>query len=273
LGLGITGAALATEISAALSFLFGAWMLFSGKSQVRPRLQGLLRLDWEIDWQLLKIGLPQSLESLLRSIGDVFVLRFVAGYGTVALAAMGIVQRLAGFFFVPLNGIMSGGSTIVGQNLGAQQVERAEQTAKVAAGLGVGSMTALSLLVAAFPAQLLRLFTADADVIAMGCTIIYVLLPMLIIAGFAIGLATALVGAGYNFPFLISGVVSRWAVQLPFLFICVQVLQLPFVYAALSFTVAEVAGSSILIVAYLRGRWRTWRVTKPAEQRAETATA
>jgi Na+-driven multidrug efflux pump len=186
---------------------------------------------------------------------------------------MGIVQRLAGFFFVPLNGIMSGGSTIVGQNLGAQQVERAEQTAKVAAGLGVGSMTALSLLVAAFPAQLLRLFTADADVIAMGCTIIYVLLPMLIIAGFAIGLATALVGAGYNFPFLISGVVSRWAVQLPFLFICVQVLQLPFVYAALSFTVAEVAGSSILIVAYLRGRWRTWRVTKPAEQRAETATA
>lgn len=263
LGLGVLGAALATEISAGLSFLFGAWLLFSGKSHVRPTLKGLLRLDWEIDWQLIKIGLPTSVESLLRNVAEVFTMRFISVYGTMALAAMGIAQRLAHFFFVPLNGLMSGGSTIVGQNLGAQNVARAEQTSKAASWLGLGSMLVLSLLTVAFPTQIFRLFTADAAVIAMGKSVIYALLPMLLVAGFTLGLATALVGAGYNLPFLISGIVSRWGVQVPFLFVTVQLLHLPFIYAAISFPVSELAGSIVLIVAYLRGRWRTWRVIKP----------
>lgn len=271
-GLGIFGAALATEISAALSFIFGAWILFSGKSQVQPKLRGLLRLDWEIDWQLLKIGFPLSVESLLRSVGDVLVLRLVSGFGTVALAAMGIVQRLIGFLFVPINGLMSGGSTIVGQNLGAQDVDRAEQTAKAAAWLGLGSMAVLSLVVILFNKQIFRLFTADLAVMTLGRSALFALLPMLIIAGFTLGLATALAGAGYNMPFLVSGVVARWAVQLPFLFVTVQLLKLPFIYAALSFTISEFAGSLIIIAAYLRGRWRTWRVIK-SEQAAEPATA
>lgn len=272
LGMGIFGAALATEISAAISFIFGAWILFSGKSQVKPKLTGLLSLDWEIDWQLLKIGLPLSVEGLLRSLGDVLVLRLVSGFGTIALAAMGIVQRLIGFLFVPINGLMSGGSTIVGQNLGAQDVDRADQTAKTAAWLGLGSMTVLSLLVILFNTQIFRLFTADPAVIDLGRSALFALLPMLVIAGFTLGLATALAGAGYNMPFLVSGVVSRWAVQLPFLFITVQILHLPFIYAALSFTVSEFAGSCIIVAAYLRGRWRSWRVIK-SEQEAEPATA
>ncbi len=272
MGLGIFGAALATEISAALAFIFGAWILFSGKSQVQPKLHGLLRLDWEIDWQLLKIGLPLSLESLLRSVGDVLVLRLVSGFGTIALAAMGIVQRLVGFLFVPLNGLMSGGSTIVGQNLGAQDVGRAEQTAKAAAWLGLGSMTALSLLVVLLQTQIFRLFTADPAVIDMGRSALIALLPMLVIAGFTLGLAAALAGAGYNMPFLVSGIVARWVVQIPFLLVTVKLLHLPFIYAAFSFTVSELAGSCIIVAAYLRGRWRTWRVIK-SEPAAEPATA
>lgn len=276
LGLGATGAALATEISAAISFIFGAWILFSGRTHVQPTLQGLLRLDREIDWQLIKIGLPNSIESLLRSVAEVITMRFISVYGTVALAAMGIAQRLAHFFFVPLNGLMSGGSTIVGQNLGAQNVTRADQTAKAAAWLGLGSMSCLALLTLAFPTQMFSLFSTDQAVIGMGKAVIFALLPMLLVAGFIMGLATTLAGAGYNIPFLISGVVSRWAVQVPFLFIVVQLLHLPFIYVAISFPVSETAGGVVLLVAYLRGRWRTWRVVKtsptPAVEEA-TATA
>lgn len=272
LGLGVFGAALATEISAAISFLYGIWILFSGKTQVQLSLQGLLRLDWEIDWQLLKIGAPQSLGSLLRSIGDVIVIRFVSGFGTLALAVMGIVSRLVGFLVVPVNGLISAGSTIVGQNLGAQQVERAEKTAWVAAWLGLGSMTCLALIVALFQGQIFGLFTNEPAVIEMGRSVAFAVLPMLLIAGFSMGLASALAGAGYTLPFLISGVVARWGVQVPFLFLVVNVLKLPFHFTALSFTVAELAGGAVLFIAYLRGRWRTWRVTK-TEDKAKPATA
>lgn len=273
LGLGVMGAALATEISAALSLLLGAWMLFSGKTAVKPSLSGLLRLDYEIDWQLIKIGLPTSIESALRSLAEVFTLRFISVYGTVALAAMGIATRLAQFFFVPLNGLMAGGSAIVGQNLGAAKVERAEQTAKAASGLGVGCMAVLAVLTVSFPRQIFGLFTADPGVIALGRSVIYALLPMLLIAGFYLGLATALAGAGYNLPFLISGVVSRWGVQLPFLFIAVKWLKLPFIYAAISFPVSELAGGAVIVVAFLQGRWRTWRVHKQQSSQAAVGKA
>ncbi len=273
LGLGVMGAALATEISAAVSFLFGAWMLFSGKSYVQPRLQGLLRLDWQIDRQLIIIGLPVSLESLLRSLAEVFILRFVSVYGTLAVAAMGIVQRVSRFFFVPLEGMMSAGGTIVGQNLGAQNISRADQTARATSLLGVGSMLFFALLAYIFPNQILGLFTTDVAVLELGRSAIYVLMPGLVLTGLTFGLATALMGAGYNLPFLISGLFARWLVQLPFLLIAVYWLQLPFVYAALSYALAEAAECTIIVIAYLRGRWKTWRVVPmlPNEAKDEAA--
>jgi len=266
LGMGVFGAALATEISAAIAFFYGAWLLFSGKTQVQPRLSRLLHLDWEIDWQLLKIGAPQSLGSLLQSVGDVIVIRFVSGFGTVALAVMGIVSRLIGFLVVPINGLVSAGSTIVGQNLGARQVERAESTAKAASLLGLVSMVCLAMIVALFQEQIFALFTTETAVITLGRAATFAVLPMLAIAGFTNGLASALAGAGYTLPFLIAGVVARWGVQVPFLFLVVQILKMPFYVTALSFTAAELAGGMILVIAYLRGRWRTWRVTREKEE-------
>jgi putative MATE family efflux protein len=262
LGLRVMGAALATEISAATAFLFGAWMLFSGKSYVQPTLKGLLRLDWQIDWQLIKIGLPVSCESLLRSLAEVFILRFVSVYGTLAVAAIGIVQRVVRFFFVPLEGLMSAGGTIVGQNLGAKNISRADQTVRTTALLGVGSMVFFTLLAYALPTQILGLFTHDIAVLQLGRGAIYVLMPGLILAGLTFGLATSLIGAGYSLPFLISGIVARWLVQVPFLLIAVQWLQLPFIYAALSYALAEAAECMVIVSAYLRGRWKTWRVAR-----------
>lgn len=278
LGLGVFGAALATEISAALSFLFGAWMLFSGKSYVQPTLRGLLKLDWQIDRQLVMIGLPVSFESLLRSLAEVLILRFVSVYGTVAVAAMGIVQRVTRFFFVPLEGLMSAGGTIVGQNLGASNAPRADQTARTTAALGVCSMLCFTLLAYAFPTQILGLFTQDLAVLSLGRSVIYVLMPGLCLAGLTFGLATSLMGAGYNLPFLISGIMARWVVQVPFLFVAVQWLELPFIYAAVSYALAEVTECAVIVTAYLKGRWKTWRVVQPTapgavEESAATASA
>lgn len=264
LGLGVFGAALATEISAVCAFLFGAWMLFSGRSQVQPTLRGLLRLDWQIDRQLIMIGLPVSFESLLRSLAEVFILRFVAVYGTVAVAAIGIVQRVSRFCFVPLEGLMSGGSTIVGQNLGAGNVARAEQTSKAAAVLGVVSMLVLTGIACLFPTQILGLFTPDQAVLALGRNVVYYYMPCLVVAGVTLGLATSLMGAGYNLPFLISGIAARWGVQVPFLLIAVPLLQLPFIYAVISYFLAEITECGVIVTAFLRGRWKTWRVVQPA---------
>lgn len=259
-GLGVFGAALATEISAACAFVFGAWMLFSGRSFVRPSLKGLLRLDWEIDRKLISIGLPTGVESLLRNMAQFFILRFVAVYGTVAVAALGIVHRLLGFAFMPLEGLMQGGSTIVGQNLGNNNVLRAEQTAKAASLLGSISMVGFTLIAISFPRQILSIFVQDPAVIQIGCTALYVIMPSMIFAGIMLGLATVFGGSGYNLPFMISGMVARWGVQLPFLLVTVSWLKLPFVWVAASFLAGELAEFTIIMIAYRQGKWRTARV-------------
>jgi Na+-driven multidrug efflux pump len=125
LGLGVFGAGLAAVLCISGAFAVGFALLASGRCHVRLSPRGLLRLDWDIDRKLLTIGLPSGGENLARQLAGLITTKFVALYGTTAIAVLGVGNRLGGLVFMPLFGLMSGGGTIVGQNLGAGNVERA----------------------------------------------------------------------------------------------------------------------------------------------------
>lgn len=87
LGLGVYGAALATVIAICVAFALGFGLLASGRSRVRLSLRSLFRLDPAIDRKLLSIGLPSGGEMLARQAAGLVTTKFVAGYGTSAIAA------------------------------------------------------------------------------------------------------------------------------------------------------------------------------------------
>lgn len=129
LGMGVFGVALATVISIFVAFLFGFYFLVSGASNIKISWRGLFRLNPEIDYKLITIGLPNGAETLMRNLSNFAVMKLIAAYGSVAIATAGIGMRYLGLLFMPLVGLMMGGGAIVGQNIGVGQIDRAEKTA------------------------------------------------------------------------------------------------------------------------------------------------
>jgi putative MATE family efflux protein len=265
LGLGVYGAALATVIAMSLALAIGFALLASGRTNVKLSPRGLFTLDPAIDRKLLTIGLPSGGEMLARQAAGLVTTKFVGGYGTAALAALGIGNRLSGLIFMPLFGLMSGGGTIVGQNLGAGNIERADRTARAASLLGGLAISTLMGLAIAFPRSVMRLFVDSPETIEMGVPMIRILGPSFIAVSFAIALGGAFSGSGYNKPFLVSSLAGRWGTQVPFLLIAAFILPLVGVELGLigvwsSFLVSDLVEALVLVAYYRRGEWKRVRV-------------
>ena len=265
LGLGVFGAALATVIAITLSFVLGFGLLASGRTNIRLSLRGLLRLDTAIDRKLLTIGLPSGFEMLARQVAGLVTTKFVALYGTAAIAALGIGNRLGGVIFMPLFGLMSGGGTIVGQNLGAGDIERAERTSRASSLLGGLTITLFMTLAFIFPRQILRLFVEAPKAIEVGVTMLRILGPSFALVSFAIGLGCVFSGSGYNMPFLVSSLAGRWGAQVPILALVVYALPaagillgLPGIWA--SFLISDTVETFVIIWFYRKGTWKKMRV-------------
>lgn len=264
-GLGVFGAGLATVIAITISFALGFGLLASGRTNVRLSPRGLLRLDAAIDAKLMTIGLPTGGEMLARQLAGLITTKFVAGYGTAAIAALGIGNRLGGLVFMPLFGLLMGGGTIVGQNLGAGGVERAARTARAASLVGGLTVTAIMGPAIAFPVPVLSLFVDSADVVAIGVPMIRILGTSFIIVSFAIGLGSAFSGSGYNLPFLLSSLAGRWGAQLPFLLVAAFALpaagiELGIVGVWTSFLLSDLVETGVISAFYRAGKWKSKRV-------------
>lgn len=260
LGMGVFGAGLATVITVSISFIYGFGLIIRGKTPVTISVKNLFKLNWEIDKKLLLIGLPNGIEVLLRNLVNIFTLKLITTYGTSAVAAMGIGGRLFEFTFMPLVGLAMACSTIVGQCLGEENVDRAKVTAKLAAGYGALIMGICALLIVLMPEALLRLFINDPEVIAIGVDMLRIVMPGFVFAGVLMGLGGVFSGSGHNTPYLISSIVGRWCVQIPLLFIIVKVLNLPVHYIWFSFLLADFTEMLAIGIAYKKGNWIHKRV-------------
>ncbi|QOR34239.1 MATE family efflux transporter [Clostridium sp. 'deep sea'] len=260
-GMGIKGAAVATAISNLVMFVYGFIILLGGYSNIKIKLAGLFKLDKEIDTQLVMIGLPVGVEMTAREVAGIVIMKFLATYGTPIIAAFGITFRLTSFAFTVMMGLSNGGGAIVGQNLGAENIDRAEKTAYVAAKIGFVVLGTLTLVSVFLAPNIIRAFIKDPLAIASG----RIILPLLMVGatGFCIALCLACVfgGSGYNFPFVVSSIIARWIIQIPWLYLTVKVWHMPYIWAAFSYVAAEITEAIILIWFFKKGKWKTHRVS------------
>lgn len=259
-GLGVFGAALATVISSVVAFLIAFWILLSGKTYIKIELKKLLRLDKEIDKKLITIGLPSGFEGLNRNLANFILFKMIAFYGMPYLAAYGIVIRLIDLCFMPLMGLNMGGSTIVGQNLGAGDIPRVKKTVRASAVLGVISLVFINLLAIVFAKPLVGIFIDDVQVVNIGVQIIKWLVPTMILLAIMFGYGTAFSGSGYNTPFLIASVVSRWGVLIPLGLLSTYVFKLGFIGLLYAYVASETVDMMVILINYKKGKWLEKRV-------------
>lgn len=258
-GLGVYGAAVATVIATTCSFLIGIFLLFRKDREIYITLKGLFTLHPDIDRELFFIGLPNGFQMLLRFLFSAVMMAFVAEYGVNAISAYGIGTKVYGFAFLPINGMMMGGSILVGNFLGREEVENAEEACRISSVFNFLFMLVFSIVSILFGEEITAFFVEEPEVINLGGKILILGTLGLPLLGIGFGKAVAFMGSGYNTPLLLGGIVAQWFVQLPLMFLVTK-LGLGAEFIFLTYLFADSTEFLYFRHVYRKGKWKEVRV-------------
>ena len=250
---GMAGAGAATLLSLILNSLLNLrFLIKQGILTLQPPHFHLTLLG-----KILGIGFPASIASVTRPLTGMVMFRIVAWFGTVGIAAFGIGIRTIGIPFIYLMGLRTATQTLVGQNLGAERVDRAEDAVKKVITIGLLLQAAVTALYFLFAPQIITLFNSDPGVVKMGTSYLRIISVSLLAVSFTTAWGGAQLGAGETKPPMISALLSNWVVKIPLAFLMASRLNwgVNGVWIAIGFSVLVEA--IVLGVSYQRGRWKT----------------
>ncbi|MFC2021531.1 MATE family efflux transporter, partial [Chloroflexota bacterium] len=164
--LGVSGAAATNVISQSLGGAIGLWILFSGRSRIRLTLRQF-RLDLNMIWRLLRIGIPASVMTMERTFANIVLMWFMAPFGTLAVAGHTLVERIQAVLRMPCMGLGIGAGVLAGQNLGAGQPDRAEKSGWLGLGVAEGFTILASVAILLWAENIIRIFNSEPDVVAL----------------------------------------------------------------------------------------------------------
>lgn len=192
---GVGGAALATVLGQLISAVLAFAHLMSGKFVVQIRLNRLWP-DWKTLGQVFRLGLPSGVQNSVIAIANVVVQSKINSFGDTAMAGCGSYSKVEGFVFLPIMSLTMAMTTFIGQNLGANQPERARQGARLGVLMTVGFSELIGLLFFLLAPQLIGLFSETPEVLAFGVRQARVETLFFCLLGFTHGCAAVLRGAG-----------------------------------------------------------------------------
>jgi putative MATE family efflux protein len=254
--MGLEGAAIATNIGRGVGIAFQLYVLFSFKSRIRIWFNQLA-FDWQITASLLKTSIGGVLQFLIATASWVALVRIVSQYGSDAVAGYTIAIRVVMFSILPAWGLSNAAATLVGQNLGAKQSARAEQSVWAIAKYNIAFMVSVAIVFYLFAPEIIGIFINDPVVESYGINCLryvsygygFYALGMVLVQSFN--------GAGDTMtPTVIN-------------FFCYWILQIPLAYMLASywefgpngvFWAIAIAESVIALVAwgtFRKGSWKT----------------
>lgn len=207
--LGVAGAAVATVLSRGLAGLAGVGLLGMGRLGLRLRPAWLLP-RWTYVRKILQVGTPNAVDHVGTSLGFVVVMGLVAGFGTTVVAAYGVGQRIINLFNTAIWGATSALLTMVGQNLGADQADRAEQIARRGIRATFVVLVTLALVTVSVRRPLYLMFIADPAVIAEGSLFLAIFGLSVPFFGLFAAASSVFRGAGHTVPPMVLSLVRLW---------------------------------------------------------------
>jgi putative MATE family efflux protein len=211
---GVRGAAVATLISRVLAAAIGIALLVKGDWGVQLRLADL-RPDWPVLKQLVDVGYPGTIDGLARSFAAVAMAALVARFGPIPTAAYGVGLRLMSVSWTVSGAVGQATATGVGQNLGADTPDRAAEVTWKATGGTLAVLFGAGALLFAFPDEAMRVFIADAAVVAAGVDFLRIIAPFLAFFGGLMVVQGGFRGAGDTRTAMALSFLSRWILRIP----------------------------------------------------------
>jgi putative MATE family efflux protein len=253
---GLKGAAMATVTGRSSGVIYQCYHLFNGKRILKFR-RSHFRLDTAIIKSIINIGWPATLQFIIASGSWIILTRLVAETGgTTASAGYQIAMRNVVFFILPAWGLSNAAATLVGQNLGAKQILRAEQSVMLTAKYNAIFMSFVMVLFLFFATPIIRFFSHDEAVIAFGVKALQIIGAGYIFYGIGMVMTQALNGAGDTRTPTIINFVCFWLFQIPFAYFLSTGIGLKSTGAVIAIPVAETLIALLAWYYFKRGKWK-----------------
>jgi putative MATE family efflux protein len=257
--MGTNGAALATLLSQGTGAVIYLFMIIRGKLRFKFSLLPKFNLDFSIVQKILKIGLPLSASGIVFIVVYIFLNKVTATFGTEAIAALGIGNRMESLSFLTCFGFSQAAAALVGQNLGAKKPERAEKCAWRTVHIVVLITGFISVLFFLFPRWISSFFISDLEVVKIAIDYLRILALSQVFMALEIVLEGSFSGAGNTIPPMsvsIPGSVLR--VPLAYLIAIFWGVGVNGVWWAITLT--TIAKGTTLAFWFKQGNWKTKRI-------------
>ncbi|HYD04239.1 MAG TPA: MATE family efflux transporter, partial [Reyranella sp.] len=264
-GFGVMGAAITTFICQAISAIIGIAVLRLGLHGIHVR-----RSDFIPDPAYVKraflLGLPASIEMSARA-GALMVMSFlITSFGTLALAAYGVSSNVLQVVMIPAMGLSMAISTLVGQNIGARNIERAAAIGRLGGLIGFVGLATFGLLVFLFPRTIVAFFVPeDTAVIEAGAEFLRIGAPAWGFLGLQFALTGVLRASGNMVMTMVLTLVSQWVLQFPLAYLLSKHTALGVLGIWWAFPIANAAIALITLGVYVRGDWKKKRLLDEEE--------
>ena len=257
--LGVAGSAYATLIGRGAGVIVLLYLCWSGRAPVSLR-RAQFRADLVEMIDILRLGIFSSMQGFWRHLSRLGFLWVIGPYGKTVVAAYTICMRLRILVMNPGFGIANSVAPLVGQNLGANQIERAEKSASVANILGAAIMAVIGAVFLIFPQTFIRIFSPDANVIEIGAVYLRFLSPTFGFIAFSLVLGKALNGAGDTLSPMMITLVSQLVIGLGLVIVLSYFIGLNGVW--LGIAVSNIVQGVAMWAWYHTGRWKRIKVVK-----------
>jgi putative MATE family efflux protein len=294
--LGVEGAAYATVFSRALATVIGMYVMFEGSRGVQIHLRDMVP-DLSYLRKLLRVGVPASIEGTGNAIAVNLMLIIVGTFPTVVVAAYGVGVRMFSVIFLPAIAVGRGVETMAGQNIGADEEDRAASASHFAARSMFLVLAAVSVLVWVSADSIVAIFSDDPEVVEVGRLFLRYVAPTFGFTGIFHAYKGGFRGAGKTMTAAAVSIAMLGVIRLPVAFFASQSLvyertavagivsAIPVdavasaVEAAveplfsgamgyegvwLAFAVSNVCGAALAFGWYMRGTWRDADLTDTA---------
>ena len=255
-GYGVAGAAVASIITQAISAGIGLFILFRGHSGIKIHFRDM-RPHYSTLQKIVNLGFPASVEQSTRALGMTVMVILVTGFGSSVVAAYGIGVRILSFIVVPALGLAIATTSLVGQNVGAIKIKRAEKVADLSSKIAFFGLTGMGILMYLFAEPLTAFFIPnDPEVIEDAALFIKIMAPTFGFLGVQQVLNGVFNGAGFTKASMLISILNLWIIRFPLAFVLSHRTSLSYEGIWWAFPISNMIAAAVAFVYFRQGYWK-----------------
>jgi len=256
---GVEGAAIATTIGRGVAVTGQFMILFFGWGRIKIGIRDFV-INLAVMWNLIKVSLGGIGQFLIGTSSWVFLMRIMSEFGSDVLAGYTISIRVMMFTLMPAWGMSNAAATLVGQNLGAKQPDRAEISVWKTGKYNAIFMAVISVIYLIFAKYIIGLFSSVEDVVNYGALSLQVITAGYIFYAYGMVITQSFNGAGDTKTPTVINFFCFWVFQLPFAYLAAITLDWGPIGVFSAITLAEILIAVVSIWLFRKGKWKTVQV-------------